>query len=103
MKVTDITLEGQPEKVEYYNDEQLNMDHVTLNDINSYDLTVQLVKAYYKHVVNTENKEDAYKAVIQAVSEAIEIDILDDLETEKVKLQDEVNELKECIQDIIEG
>jgi len=87
MKITDITLEGMPDKVEYYNNEQLNIDHISLTDIDAYDLTVQFAKAYYQHILKTEDSEEAYKAIIEAVGEAIEIDILDDLETEKVRLQ----------------
>lgn len=103
MKTIKIDLEGMPEKVEYYNDSQLKIDDISFTDINSYDFTVAMAKAYWKRVLTTEDKESAYKAIIEALSEAIEIDTLDDIETEVVTLREEVQELNDHIQDMIEG
>ena len=100
MKATTIDLEGLPEiKV---HKEQVILDQVTI-ECNSYDFLVEVTKAYYSKISDVEDKEVAYKAVIEAVSEGIDIDILDDIETEVVKLREKVEELEGFIQDMIEG
>jgi len=101
MKITDITLEGTPE-IKVYSDTQVQLDQVTITDTNAYDFMVAMAKAYYQHVLTTEGTEEAYKAIIEAVGEGIEIDILDDVETKVFKLRQQVAELESYLQDLSE-
>jgi len=97
MKLSTLHLEELPEvKV---HKEQVILDQLSI-ECNSYDFLVEVAKAYYSHVRSTEDGERAYKAIIEAVSEGIGIDILDDIETEVVKLREENAELREYLEEI---
>ncbi|MCP4325528.1 MAG: hypothetical protein GY787_27540 [Alteromonadales bacterium] len=93
MKVTDITLEGTP-KVKMITEKQIVIDQIVINDSDAYTFVTEVIGAYYELQNKKSDREEAYKAIIEAVSEGIDIDILEDIEEEVKKLRAENEELR---------
>lgn len=98
MKLADITLEGTP-TVTMNNDEQIILDQIVINDSDAYTFTSEVAGAYYRLINRNSCSDEAYKAIIEAVSEGIGIDILEDIEEEVKKLRQENAELREYLED----
>jgi len=96
MKLADLTLEGTP-KVTMNNNEQIILDQLVFNDSDAYMFVTEVVGAYYQLVNKNSGKEEAYKAIIEAVSEGIDIDILEDIEEEVKTLRAKVKEYEEWL------
>jgi len=96
MKNVGIQLEGLPEVT--FNNSEVQLDQLQI-ELDPYDFVKKVISAYHDLVkVQTGDDEKAYDTLLEAVSEAIEIDIREDIEEELNTAKDKIQELEDTIE-----